>query len=164
MWKSSRHSPKWVKWCALSFQIRNGWSFLISQNLDKPSALNVISQCWLSWKVKLQGSGQWRKFFSCNVIMPGSIPVWRSWNMLPIVAGPFCHTHCIVWIWCFLIFICSGQWKMDCMGNIFLATVHHKAALKQWVTSAGADNFECDMQALVHCCQKCIANGGGYVG
>ena len=32
-----------------------------------------------------------------------------------------CHTHCIIWIWCLLTSICSSQWKMECMGNIFLA-------------------------------------------
>ena len=36
-------------------------------------------------------------------------------------------------------------------------------AVKQWATSAGADFYECSMQALVHCWQKCIANGGDYV-
>jgi hypothetical protein len=30
-------------------------------------------------------------------------------------------------------------------------------------TSAGADFYECSMQALVHRWQKCIANGGNYV-
>ena len=33
----------------------------------------------------------------------------------------------------------------------------------QWVTFAGADLYERSMQALVHCWQKCIANGGDYV-
>jgi hypothetical protein len=28
---------------------------------------------------------------------------------------------------------------------------------------AGADFYECGMQALVQCWQKCIANGGDYV-
>jgi len=27
---------------------------------------------------------------------------------------------------------------------------------------AGADFYECGMQALVHCLSKCIANGGDY--
>jgi len=36
-------------------------------------------------------------------------------------------------------------------------------AVKQWATSAGADFYECSMQALVHRWQKCIANGGDYV-
>ena len=36
-------------------------------------------------------------------------------------------------------------------------------AVKQWATSAGADFYECGMQALVHCWRKCIANGGDYV-
>jgi len=37
------------------------------------------------------------------------------------------------------------------------------AAVKQWVTSIGADFYECDMQALVHGWQKYIANCGDYV-
>jgi len=36
-------------------------------------------------------------------------------------------------------------------------------AVKQWATSAGADFYECGMQALVHHWRKCIANGGAYV-
>jgi hypothetical protein len=31
-------------------------------------------------------------------------------------------------------------------------------AVKQWATSAGADFYECGMQALVHCWRNCIAN------
>ena len=37
------------------------------------------------------------------------------------------------------------------------------AAVKQWVTSAHADFYECDIQALVHCCPKYIANGSDCV-
>jgi len=36
-------------------------------------------------------------------------------------------------------------------------------AVQQWATSAGADFYECSMQALVHSWRKCIANGGNYV-
>jgi len=36
-------------------------------------------------------------------------------------------------------------------------------AVKQWANSAGADFYECGMQALVHRWRKCIANGGNYV-
>jgi len=36
-------------------------------------------------------------------------------------------------------------------------------AVKQWATSAGADFYECGMQALVHRWRKCIANGADYV-
>ena len=50
------------------------------------------------------------------------IPVWIPWSTLPIMGGLSYHTHCIVRIWPLLIPICSGRWKMDCVGNIFLAT------------------------------------------
>jgi len=33
-----------------------------------------------------------------------------------------------------------------------------KAAVKYWLTPAGADIYECGMQALVHRQQKCIVN------
>jgi len=36
------------------------------------------------------------------------------------------------------------------------------AAVKQWVTSTGADFYECSMQALVHHWQKRVASGGDY--
>ena len=37
------------------------------------------------------------------------------------------------------------------------------AAVKQWVTPADADFYEHGVQTLVHCWQKCIANGGDYI-
>jgi len=37
------------------------------------------------------------------------------------------------------------------------------AAVKQWGTSTGIDFYECCMQAVAHCWQKCIANGGDCV-
>ena len=37
------------------------------------------------------------------------------------------------------------------------------AAVEQRITSPGADFNKCGMKSLVHCWQKCIANGGDYV-
>ena len=37
------------------------------------------------------------------------------------------------------------------------------AAVKQWVTFAGANIYKCGMQTLVHHWRKNIANGGDYV-
>jgi len=34
---------------------------------------------------------------------------------------------------------------------------------QQWDTSAGADFHELSMLPLVHCWQKCRANGGDYI-
>ena len=121
--KSSRCCPQRVKWCALSFGIGKGWSFWISLNLDKPSTLTATSRCWLSWGLEFPESGQRRRQpFSCNMITPGPITVWRPWCTLSILAGLSYHTHRIVWIWRLLTSICLGRWKMDCVGNIFLAT------------------------------------------
>ena len=36
------------------------------------------------------------------------------------------------------------------------------AAVKQWITSAGADFYKHSIQAFVYHLQKCIANGGDY--
>jgi hypothetical protein len=36
-------------------------------------------------------------------------------------------------------------------------------AVKLWATSAGANFYECGMQALIHRWRKCIANGGDCV-
>jgi len=46
---------------------------------------------------------------------------------------------------------CSGWW---CISAVAAMAV---------VTSAGADFYKHSVQATVHCCQKCIANGGTYV-
>jgi len=50
------------------------------------------------------------------------IAVWRPWSTSPVLAELFYHTNHILWIWCFLISICSDQWKMDYKGNNFLGT------------------------------------------
>ena len=122
--KSSRRYPQRVKWCALSFGIGKGWSFWISLNPEKPSTLTATSRRWLSWRLEFPESGQRRRRqpFSCNTTTPGPIPVWRPWSTLPILAGLSYHIHRIVRIWPLLTSICSGRWKMDCVGNIFLAT------------------------------------------
>ena len=120
--KSSRRCPHQVKWCTLSFGIGEGWSYWISLNPDKPSILIATLRCWSSWRLESPESGQRRRQpFSCNTITPGLIPIWRPWSTLSILAGLVYHTHCIGRIWRILISICLGLWKMDCMGNSFLA-------------------------------------------
>ena len=46
------------------------------------------------------------------------------WSTLSVLAGLSYRTHCtcIVGIWRLPNSICSGRWKMDCVGNIFIAT------------------------------------------
>ena len=98
-------------------------SVSISMNLDKPSTLTATSQLCLSWRLEFPESGQTRRQpFSCNTITPGPIRVWRPWSTLLNLAGLSYHTHRIIRIWRLLTSICSGRWKMDCVGNIFLAT------------------------------------------
>ena len=77
----------------------------------------------------------------------GSIQVWRLWSILPVLAG-LSQIHYL------LIFICSGQWKMNCMGSIFLATV-----LSQQLWNSGSPL----LVQIVHCWQKCKTNDGDYV-
>ena len=78
----------------------------------------------LSWRLKFPESGQRRRQpFSCNTIMPGPLPVWKLWSTLSILAGLLYDTHHIVRICRLLTSICSGRWKMECVGNIFLATM-----------------------------------------
>jgi len=121
--KSSRRCPQRVKWRALSFGIGKGWSFWISLNPDKPSTVTATSRRWLSWRLEFPESDQRRRQpFSCNTITPDPIPVWRPGSSLSILARLSYHDHRIVRIWRPLISICSGRWKMDCVGNIFLAT------------------------------------------
>jgi len=56
-----------------------------------------------------------------------------------------------------------GPMKDGLRGQHFPSKDAVVQAVKQWATSAGADFYECGMQALVHHWQKCIANGGDYV-
>ena len=53
--------------------------------------------------------------------------------------------------------------KFGLHGQHFPTNNAIRAAMKQWVTSTGADIYECGMQFLVCHWQKCIANGGHYV-
>ena len=90
----------------------------------KSSTLTATLRRRLSWRLEFPESGQRRRQpFSCNTITPDPMPVWRPWSTFSILAGLSYHTHCIVRIWRLLTSICSGRWKMDCMGNIFLATM-----------------------------------------
>jgi len=91
--KSLRHSSQKVKWCPFSFAIGKG------RTHTKPSTLTVRSQCWLSWRLQIPESGQRRRLFSCNTIMPDPIPVRRTWSILPLLAG--LSYHCIVHIGAF---------------------------------------------------------------
>lgn len=88
----------------------------------KQSTLTATSPHWLSWRLEHLESGQrsWQPF-SCNMTTVDTRPVWRLWNILPLLVGPSCHTHHIARIWCLLTSTSSSWWKMDCMGNIFLA-------------------------------------------
>lgn len=49
-----------------------------------------------------------------------TMPIWRLWR-LSILAVLSYHTHLIIRICHLPTFICSGQWKMKYIGNIFLA-------------------------------------------
>jgi len=53
-----------------------------------------------------------------------------------------------------------GLMKDGLRGRHFPSNDAVVQAVKQW---AGADFYECGMQALVHRRQKCITNGGNYV-
>jgi len=56
-----------------------------------------------------------------------------------------------------------GPMKDGLRGQHFPSNDAVVRAVEQWATSAGADYYECDMQAIVHRWRKCIANGGDYV-
>ena len=144
--KSSRRCPQRVKRCALSFGIGKGWSFWISLNPDKPLTLNLKAQIYgvrpeMKTTFLLQHENA-RSHTSLKTV---------EHNVNPGLSN---HTHRIFRIWCFLTSICSGRWKMDCMGNIFLATTPWNSGpplLVQIFTSAAC--------RLIHRWWKCIANG-----
>jgi len=118
-----RMQPSVNKMMRIDFWDRKGVYLMNFWNPDKPSTLTSTSPYWLSWRLKLPKSGQRRQQpFSCNMITPSLIPAWRSWSALPIFTGLSYHTHHTVQIWHLQNYICSGRWKMNCMGNILLAT------------------------------------------
>jgi len=115
----------------------------------------INSDRYFAVLTKLKAQNSWVRPEKKTVITPGPMPVWWHWSTLPILARLSYHTHRIVWIWHLLTSICSGWWKMECMGNVLLAIT----AVKMWVPSTGADFYKHDMQALFHCWLKCVANG-----
>jgi len=79
---------------------------------------------------------------------------------------------------CHWILPCGKKWHpltlstvTECLWRPYSGCVHSEAVggvfqqwwQWQWVTSAGPDFYKHSMQALAHCWQKCIANGGNYV-
>jgi len=52
--------------------------------------------------------------------------------------------------------------KVGLRGQYFPSNDAVVRAVKQWATAACADFYERGVQALVHRCRKCIANGDDY--
>ena len=55
-----------------------------------------------------------------------------------------------------------GPMKVGLRGQYFPSNDAVVRAVKQWATAACADFYERGVQALVHRCRKCIANGDDY--
>lgn len=126
-----------------SFGIGKGWSFQISWNSEKPSALTTTSEYWLSWRLEHPE----KNTFSCNAIMPGSIPFkdhcGHCQSCLDCPVTPTTQSRfSSFWLPCF------GQWKMDYLGNIFLLT-----ALSQQTWNSASPPM-CSTQAFVLHWQK----------
>ena len=87
-------------------------------------------------------------FFLCNFSTEGS---WHAvLNEPPFVSDLYIYTHS----------------KSNASYFTILAhDVRHVLVLwqQQWDSSAGADFHELSMLPLVHCWQKCRANGGDYI-
>ena len=157
--KNSGWTPWWVKWLALSFEIRKVWSFWISWSLDKTSTWTTTAPT----KLKAQTSRVRLKktIFLLQSIVLGPIPVCGPWSTLPILAGLSYHTYHIVQIWCLL----ASIWpvKDGLCGRYFHSNNAIIAVVKQWIISTDADFYEQAMQALIHHWWKYIAKGDDYV-
>ena len=79
---------------------------------------------------------------------------------MPILAGHSNHIYSIDLVLSDLDL--PGSTKNRLCGKHFPSNDAIIAAVKQWVTSAGADFYEHVMQTLVHGWQKCIANGDDW--
>ena len=85
------------------------------------SALTATSWCWLSWSLKLWIGPEMKTTFLLqhDNRTHTSLKIMEHMTILAILSY---HIHNIVQILNLLTSICSGCWKMKCMGNIFLAT------------------------------------------
>jgi len=103
-----------VRWWVVHFSSGDSdvkdkwWAFWISWTLDKPSTLTTISQCWLSWRLKLPQSGQRRQPCSCNTTTP------RPHASLKTGA------HCQSWLDCPTTFIVHSRF-----GVFWFPSVHN---------------------------------------
>ena len=117
-----RKSPQLVKWCALPCGIGKSWSLWISWILNKPPPLTTTSQHRVSWRFELPVRPEKNTAFLLkhdNARLHASLKIMEhtvnlGWNILPqslysLVLAPSDFHLC----W----------WKMDCVGNIFLATM-----------------------------------------
>ena len=144
-----------AKWCALSFGIGKGWSFWICWKLGKQSTLT---------KLKDQNSRvrpmRRRQPFFCAMIVQGPI-LWRPWSTLPVLTELPYHIQSPDLLSSdFHMFVLM---KDGLHGQHFPSDYSVIATVKHWITSTGADCYQCGMQALVHRWWKCIANSGDYV-
>ena len=67
-----------------------------------------------------------RQTFSCNTMTPDSMPDWKRWKTLPVLAGLSYHAHHIAWIWNLLTSMCSmkdGLCKQHSSSNNIIAAV-----------------------------------------
>jgi len=60
----------------------------------------------------------------------------------------------------------GGRWSPNggCEHSEAVRSMFQQWQQQQWVTSTGADIYGCSIKDPVHHWEKCIANGGDYVG
>jgi len=152
-----------VKWCVLSFGIGKRWSSRISWNLDKTSTLAEVMTLT---KLKAQNSGTRSEKKTTFLLQHDNTRPYTSLNIIE-------HISSIGWT--FLRHLPHSPDLMSSDFHLFgpikegLCVQHFFrnnaiiAAVKKRVCSASADFQKKGMKALVHCWQKCIANGDDYV-
>ena len=127
----------WVKWYALPFGIGKDRFYWISLSQNRASALTTTMWWWLNWRLEVPESGQRRRQpLSYNTVTSGPIPIWRQQNTLPILAGLSDNTHHILGFGAYWL---PSVWENGQHREHFLSNDAVIAAVKQWITSTGAD-------------------------
>ena len=116
-----------------------GWTFppishYILLPCDRQQQRCTLTEWYLTWHCG------WCKTVSLNSF------TWKKKSPLTLTDTCWMFMETNQWMWAQW----GGGWSVS-------------AVVTMTVTSTGTDYYECGMQALVHCWQKCIINGDDYV-
>jgi len=164
--KESSFSGERVKYTALrgwSAEVGKGWFFWICWRPDKSSALTYIATLvqLKVWTPRVRPErkmifpfqhGNTRPQMSMKTVELIASLGWIILTCPPYSLDLVLSDFHLIWL------MKDGLYRQHFSSNDAVI-----AAVKQWISSSGADFYVCSMQVLVHCLWKCTANSGNNI-